>query len=83
MDAVLTGIVSYAKPGDGKFKYPTDVKRTKQSTDMMRRAEDNLDLFWNEFDSNWKKLRGKVSSTVWETTSQERGKLTSKERHLG
>ena len=48
-----------AMPGDGKFNYPTDKKRTKQTTETMITAEKNLDLFWSRFDVNWKRLAGK------------------------
>ncbi|KAK6603053.1 hypothetical protein H4I96_05821 [Botrytis cinerea] len=56
MDSVLRGIVPYCMPGDGKFEYPADQKRTKQNTEQMILAEKNLDFFWDKFDANWKKL---------------------------
>jgi hypothetical protein len=59
MDQVLKGITQMAMPGDSKFNYPTDKKRTKQTTEAMIAAEKNLDLFWSRFDVNWKRLAGK------------------------
>ncbi|TGO08047.1 hypothetical protein BTUL_0229g00150 [Botrytis tulipae] len=59
IDSVLRGIVPYCMPGDGKFKYPVNKKRTKQSTEQMILAEKNLDFFWEKFDANWKKLTRK------------------------
>jgi hypothetical protein len=59
MDQVLKGITQMAMPGDGKFNYPTDKKRTKQTTEAMITAEKNLDLFWSRFDMTWKRLAGK------------------------
>lgn len=59
MDRVLKGIVPFAMPGDRKFEYPVDRKRTKQSTEAMRKAEANLDLFWSKFDANWKNYAGR------------------------
>ncbi|KAF7881481.1 hypothetical protein EAF00_011850 [Botryotinia globosa] len=59
IDSVLRGILPYCMPGDGKFKYPVNKKRTKQSTEQMILAEKNLDFFWEKFDANWKKLTRK------------------------
>ncbi|KAF7952687.1 hypothetical protein EAE96_005918 [Botrytis aclada] len=59
MDSVLKGIVQYCMPGDGKFRYPVNKKRTKQNTEQMISAERNLDFFWEKFDANWKKLTRK------------------------
>jgi hypothetical protein len=59
MDNVIIGITEFAMPGDGKFNCPTDKKRTKQATEAMIKAENNLDLFWGKFDRNWRKVTGK------------------------
>ncbi|KAM0171854.1 hypothetical protein ACHAPF_007881 [Botrytis cinerea] len=56
MDSVLRDVVPYCMPGDGKFEYPANQKRTKQNTEQMILAEKNLDFFWDKFDANWKKL---------------------------
>lgn len=55
-DDVMKGITPFAMPQDGKFDYPTDKKRTKEATETMIKAEQNLDLFWRKFDANWKRL---------------------------
>jgi hypothetical protein len=59
MDRVMLGITQLAMPKDGKFDYPIDKKRTKQTTEAMINAEKNLDLFWIKFDANWRRLAGK------------------------
>ncbi|KAE8443360.1 hypothetical protein EG329_001918 [Mollisiaceae sp. DMI_Dod_QoI] len=60
MDMVMNNITQLAMPGDRKFEYPVDKKRTKQTTEKMITAEKNLDIFWFRFDANWKKLAGKT-----------------------
>lgn len=52
MDSVLKGIIPLAMPGDDKFNYPTDKKRTKVNHEAMIKAEQNLDEFWAKFDRN-------------------------------
>src|SRR6202167_4940600 len=59
MDRVMLGITQLAMPKDGKFDYPIDKKRTKQTTEAMINAEKNLDFFWIKFDANWRRLAGK------------------------
>ncbi|TVY91154.1 hypothetical protein LAWI1_G003284 [Lachnellula willkommii] len=74
MDQVLKGIVPLAMPGDRKFDYPVDKKRTKQSTETMRKAEANLDLFWAKFDSNWRRLAGKnIDNCMGDHTPRHKG----------
>ena len=63
-----------AMPGDGKFNYPTDKKRTKQTTETMITAEKNLDLFWSRFDVNWKRLAGKnISDCMGDHAPRQKG----------
>jgi len=63
-----------AMPGDGKFNYPTDKKRTKQTTEAMMTAEKNLDLFWSRFDVNWKRLAGKnISDCMGDHAPRQKG----------
>ncbi|KAK2808756.1 hypothetical protein FQN50_004428 [Emmonsiellopsis sp. PD_5] len=47
-------------PLDGKFTYPSDKRRTQQHVEAMRRAEENLDLFWEKIDQHYKKKSGKT-----------------------
>lgn len=39
-------------PLQNKFYYPVEKRRTKQTTDAMRRAEHNLGLFWQKIDQH-------------------------------
>ncbi|KAF7920988.1 hypothetical protein BELL_0534g00060 [Botrytis elliptica] len=76
MNSVLKGIVPYCMPGDGKFKYPVNKKRTKQSTEQMILAEKNLDFFWGKFDANWKKLtRKNIDACFGGHPPRKRGKI--------
>ncbi|KAF7590995.1 hypothetical protein BBP40_002189 [Aspergillus hancockii] len=38
-------------PSDGRFYYPVDKRRTRETTVAMQRAEASLDAFWNKADS--------------------------------
>ncbi|KAF0643408.1 hypothetical protein FPSE5266_20077 [Fusarium pseudograminearum] len=40
-----------ANPSGGKFKYPYEKRRNKDTVNALRRAEANLDAFWAELDS--------------------------------
>jgi hypothetical protein len=46
-------------PSDGKFQYPSDRRRTKQATETMRNAEQNLDLFWKSVDQQYENKTGR------------------------
>jgi hypothetical protein len=46
-------------PSDGKFQYPSDRRRTEQATETMRKAEQNLDLFWKAADEQYKNKTGR------------------------
>ncbi|OAL53445.1 hypothetical protein IQ07DRAFT_562298 [Pyrenochaeta sp. DS3sAY3a] len=41
-------------PSDGKFNYPSHRRRNKQNVEIMRKAEANLDLFWESVDAHYK-----------------------------
>jgi len=56
MDKVLEGLTELAMRQDGKFHYPKDKRRTKQTTEAMRTAEKNLDDFWGTFKRTGKKF---------------------------
>jgi hypothetical protein len=49
----------FGAPVEGRFNYPSDKRRTKQTTDKMRQAESNLHLFWSKVDSEYRKKSGK------------------------
>ncbi|KAE8348864.1 hypothetical protein BDV28DRAFT_142538 [Aspergillus coremiiformis] len=38
-------------PSDGRFYYPVDKRRTRETTGALQRAEANLDAFWKKADS--------------------------------
>ncbi|KAE8453917.1 hypothetical protein EG329_007693 [Mollisiaceae sp. DMI_Dod_QoI] len=40
-------------PTEGRFDYPSDKRRTKQSTERMRKAESSLDMFWDHVDKSY------------------------------
>lgn len=46
----IQGVSRFGNPEDGKFKYPIDKRRTKETVDQLRKAEGNLDTFWKEVD---------------------------------
>ncbi|KAH7064346.1 hypothetical protein BKA63DRAFT_586258 [Paraphoma chrysanthemicola] len=41
------------KPTDGKFHYPAEVRRTRETVDAMRSAEAALDAFWKAANAHW------------------------------
>jgi hypothetical protein len=45
---------------EGRFFYPSDKKRTRQTTDDMRKAEANLDSFWAAIDRHYQLKTGKI-----------------------
>ncbi|KAI9831131.1 MAG: hypothetical protein M1819_005219 [Sarea resinae] len=47
-------------PSDGRFHYPSDKRRTQQTTEAMRKAESNLDLFWQKVDQTYKARTGRT-----------------------
>ncbi|KAK2760336.1 hypothetical protein FQN54_002404 [Arachnomyces sp. PD_36] len=46
-------------PADGKFTYPSDQRRTEESTETMRIGEQNLDKFWQSVDQQYQEKTGK------------------------
>ena len=40
-------------PSDGRFTYPAHQRRTRATTEVMRKAEGNLDLFWSTIDAHF------------------------------
>lgn len=56
------GEVPFAKfgtPTGGRFRYPSDKRRTEQNTDTMREAELKLDLFWDNVDGVYQRKNGR------------------------
>ncbi|CAE7030436.1 hypothetical protein HRS9139_04931 [Pyrenophora teres f. teres] len=47
-------VYRFADPTDGKFDYPVQRRRNKQTVEKLRKAEANLDLFWKAVDQHYK-----------------------------
>lgn len=74
VEAVMHHVTPYAMIADGKFKYPVDKKRNKQTAEAMIQAEQNLDFFWEQFDSFWKNLhRTTVQKSMMHLAPKHRG----------
>lgn len=46
----LRGASKLAEPSQGRFAYPVEKRRTKESVAALRNAEANLDAFWTKID---------------------------------
>ncbi|KAK4234779.1 hypothetical protein C8A03DRAFT_46958 [Achaetomium macrosporum] len=63
----------FANPSDKRFFYPTEKRRTKETVEALRRAEANLDAFWEKFDKCLHPRAGDLSKTaLWKLLSQKR-----------
>ncbi|KAF7674406.1 hypothetical protein GT037_007166 [Alternaria burnsii] len=51
-------VYKYADPTDGKFDYLAHRRRNKQNVEIMRKAEANLDAFWEAVDRHYKSRSG-------------------------
>lgn len=74
MKLVSTGLASLGCPiylGEIRFHYPSDKRRTKETTEAMQLAEKNLDQFWAKFDAKYKSKFGKPMSEIVEGFSFE------------
>jgi hypothetical protein len=45
-----TALARYGAPSEGRFHYPIDKRRTRETTAAMQQAEANLDTFWRKVD---------------------------------
>jgi len=52
-------VAKFGSPTDGRFYYPSDKRRTQVTTQSMRKAEANLDLFWEKVDGHYRRKIGK------------------------
>jgi hypothetical protein len=59
-------VYQYADPTDGKFDYPTNRRRNKQNTELLRKSEANLDAFWEAVDHHY---RSRIASSQHEMVS--------------
>ncbi|TEY70093.1 hypothetical protein BOTCAL_0111g00110 [Botryotinia calthae] len=54
------GLAKFGSPAEGRFYYPSDERRNKQNTESMRKAENNLDEFWQKMDEVYQKYTGQT-----------------------
>lgn len=70
MKAVVTGLAPLGSPayaiGPKRFHYPSDKRRTRENTEAMQLAEQNLDEFWARFDAKYKSKVGKTINEIVE-----------------
>jgi hypothetical protein len=52
-------LATFGCPCDQKFFYPSDKRFDKSNTENMRKAEQNLDRFWQEVDSQYEAKTGR------------------------
>jgi hypothetical protein len=52
-------VAKFGSPTEGRFYYPSDKRRTKAATESLRKAEANLDLFWEKIDDHYRRKIGK------------------------
>lgn len=58
-DVALTrSLPVFGTPENGRFYYPSDKKRNKQTTEAMQKAEGNLDAFWENVDKHYQRKVG-------------------------
>ncbi|KAF7893650.1 uncharacterized protein EAF02_001188 [Botrytis sinoallii] len=55
-----TGLAKFGSPAEGRFHYPSDKRRNKQNTESMRKAEHNLDEFWQKMDEVYQRNTGQT-----------------------
>jgi len=57
-------LASVGSLSDRRFHYPSDKRRTCETTNAMREAESNLDLFWQTVDHHFKGKCGKTLDQI-------------------
>jgi hypothetical protein len=69
-------VAKFGSPTDGRFYYPSDKRRTQVTTQSMRKAEADLDLFWEKVDGHYRRKIGKsLDQTVEHIFTEARGPL--------
>jgi len=69
-------VAKFGSPADGRFYYPSDKRPTKVTTQSMRKAEADLDLFWEKIDTHYRRKIGKsLDQVVQHIFTEERGPL--------
>lgn len=65
LDAKSLGrIVALGTPAEGRFTYPVNKRRTEANVEILRRAEANLDSFWESVDQLLFNRAGSLEGTV-------------------
>ncbi|EME42787.1 hypothetical protein DOTSEDRAFT_176085 [Dothistroma septosporum NZE10] len=59
-----TLLARYGVPVDGRFEYPVEKRRTKENTETLRKAEQNLDAFWTKVDELLHRNAGELHNTA-------------------
>ncbi|GIZ42786.1 hypothetical protein CKM354_000604100 [Cercospora kikuchii] len=57
-------LARYGTPTPERFRYPVEKRRTKETTEMMRFAEQNLDAFWHKVDELVHRNAGDLRGTA-------------------
>lgn len=57
-------LARYGTPTTERFRYPVEKRRTKETTDLMRLAEQNLDAFWHKVDELVHRNAGDLRDTA-------------------
>jgi hypothetical protein len=69
-------VAKFGSPTDGRFYYPSDKRPTKVTTHSMRKAEADLDLFWEKVDTHYRRKIGKsLDQVVQHIFTEARGPL--------
>lgn len=63
-DLPKSQILTLGEPTDGRFEYPVGKRRTQQHVEMMRRAEANLDAFWESVGQLMQRKGPKIEGTA-------------------
>lgn len=59
-----SSLAKLGSPLDNRFCYPVDKRRTRENTEAMRQAEQNLDAFWHKVDERLHNRSGGLRGTV-------------------
>lgn len=60
----MNKVFRQGNPTSGKFVYPIEKCSSKESIDLLRRAESNLDYFWAQFDRQMSRQAGDIETTA-------------------
>ncbi|RFU24654.1 hypothetical protein B7463_g11683, partial [Scytalidium lignicola] len=63
-DQSFNSVTRLGEPTDGRFFYPFQKRRTKENVNMLRKAEANLDDFWDQVDHIMYAKVGRLDGTA-------------------